>query len=74
MKVPLLYQIILDWMYSESYLGKIEVRKARYILGHRYRIPKIKMVHLFNEMKDLGFIEFENHKNILIKIECCKDF
>ena len=67
--IPIPYQLILKKLLEESYDNRLETGRARHILSYGMRMNKKNITRIFIEMKDNGWIEFENHKNIIIIID-----
>ena len=63
-KVQIPYKIIMERFRVNSYKEELEVYKARKIITFIYRFPKLYVTKIFNEMKELGLIEFNNLRSI----------
>ncbi len=66
--IPIPYQIILKKFCDAAYENVLETSKARHILGWGMRMNKRRATLLLLEMKNCGWIEFQNHMSILMKV------
>lgn len=68
MRIPIPYQIIMDKVKEQMGMdGKIETHRLKTILTYRFHFHKTNSTRILCEMKELGLIEFENHKMIVVK-------
>ena len=66
MKLTIPYQVILEKMNTQAFEGVIETHRMKYFLRYIFRMPKDKIKDIFNEMRELGLIEFENCRSVKI--------
>lgn len=57
----------MDKIFQRSYKGRIETGKVRTILTYFFRIPHQCVQSIYRELKEMGLIEFENHRIIIVK-------
>jgi hypothetical protein len=72
MDIPIIYRLYLKRLYDESFNGRIELKRAKRILTYYYRVPKNLVGNIFKEFDKLNWIEYENHRYIIIleNLEC----
>lgn len=57
-EVPIAYQVMLDKLYKNSFRGRIDKAKARWILTYIFRMGN-RVTSLLTEMEEMELIEFE---------------
>jgi len=65
--VPIPYQVILEHFDRVAFKQKIEIAEAKRILRYIYRMPRDKIFSIFREMRDLGYVEVENTRTLILK-------
>lgn len=70
MKIPVVYQVIVEKIEVLSFKGRIDTGEVRKTLRKVFRMPRQKITTILKEMQDLDLIKFETEKggrHILIK-------
>lgn len=57
MKVPEIYNKVIERMYMKSFKGKLPTGKARHILGTSFHINKQQVFIILKEMQSFKLIE-----------------
>jgi len=52
---------------ERSFENKVEVKEVRLALIKKFRVGKLNFTSVMREMRELGLLEYENCKTILIK-------
>lgn len=66
-KVPLVYKIIGERIYTNSIEGKIAVSKTRRVLSYIYRMPRDKLSSIIRELLWFGVLERVNQDYFIVK-------
>lgn len=67
MKIPILYKVIMKDLGDRSFENKVEVKDVRESLIRKFRIGKLNFTSVIKEFTELGLLEYEDCKTILIK-------
>ncbi len=62
MKIPTVYQIIVERMYINSFKGRLSLAKAKNILGFIFRMPECKKSRIMKELQDMGLLEINGQR------------
>ncbi|KKN69596.1 hypothetical protein LCGC14_0438990 [marine sediment metagenome] len=54
--IPLPYQVILRKLWSLSYIGVVEIKSARTMLGWYFRMGKHNWTKIYCEMRKKGYV------------------
>jgi len=73
MNIPIVYQVIIEKLYSVSFKGEIGKGKARDIMRAMFRIPRKAVDNVFTEMRDMGLLEFKGPMYLQINGEMFKE-
>jgi len=65
-KVPIPYQVMLEYFYQLSFRGRIEAHKIRKTITWRFRMPRQVVTKIFKELKDMNLIMFEDNRYVKI--------
>lgn len=57
MKIPKIYEKVIERMYVKSFEGKLETWKVRQVLGVDFKIRRREMMPILREMHDLKLIK-----------------
>jgi hypothetical protein len=60
MRVPKIYEKVVERMWEESFQGKLSTGKARHILGWRFKLKRQDMMPILKEMQYYKLIKITN--------------
>lgn len=66
MKIPIIYQYLIEKINLSAYEKEIDVRKARDIIGRGLKLNRKITFKILCELKEMGLIEYINLKRIKI--------
>lgn len=56
-KIPKIYEKVIERMYVKSFEGKIDRGKVRNILGNTFKLKRREIIPILREMHDLKLIQ-----------------
>ena len=65
-EIPLFYQWVVERLQEETLDGEIEVSKARYLIGTRFKLNRGRVSAVLKELMEMRAIEFDDVKTIKI--------
>lgn len=67
MENPLFYKWVVEKLQEETLDGEIEVSKARYLIGTRFKLNRGRVSAVLKELMDMKMIVFDDVKTLKVK-------